>query len=305
MNQTTSTSLFDPKVALLSALAVVTIWFVVMAARVVAERRAGGTDVKPTWQFNLIGFVTNFFDTLGIGSFATTTTIVRQWRLSKDELLPGTLNMGHALPVIAQAIIYTRLVPVDPTTLLLMIVAAVLGSYVGAGVVSGWSRRNIQLGMGGALLAAATLMLLSQLNLMPGGGTLLKIEGTRLALGLLGNFVLGTLMTVGIGLYAPCLILVSLLGMNPTAAFPIMMGSCAFLMPIGALRFARADKVDWRAALGFTLGGIPAVLIAASIVGSLPLSYVRWLVIIVVVYTSVTMLRSGMANAAATVEGER
>jgi len=299
MQATPASSLLDPKVALLTTLGVVTVWFVVMAARVVAQRRAAGIDVKPSWALTAIGFVTNFFDTLGIGSFATTTTMVRQWRLSRDELLPGTLNLGHALPTITQAIIYTRLVPVDPTTLVLMILAAVVGSYVGAGVVSGWSRRNIQLGMGGALLAAATLMLLSQLQLMPGGGTLLKIEGTRLALGLLGNFVLGALMTVGIGLYAPCLILISLLGMNPTAAFPIMMGSCAFLMPIGALRFARASKVDWKAALGFTLGGIPAVLIAAFIVGSLPLGAVRWLVIVVVVYTAVTMLRSGIKGSAA------
>ena len=290
---------FDPKIALLTALSLVTVWFIVMLARIVAKRRAAGTDVKPTPALLAIGFVTNFFDTLGIGSFATTTTIVRQWRLTKDELLPGTLNMGHALPVIAQAFIYTRLVPVDPTTLVLMIIAAVLGSYVGAGFVSGWSRRSIQLGMGGALLAAATLMLLAQFKVMPGGGELLKLEGTRLALGLVGNFVLGTLMTVGIGLYAPCLILVSLLGMNPTAAFPIMMGSCAFLMPIGALRFARADKVDWKAALGFTLAGIPAVLLAAFIVKSLPLDAVRWLVIVVVVYTSVTMLRSGLSRSAA------
>jgi len=292
-------SALNPKVVLLSALTVVTLWFIVMMVRVVMQRRAEGRDVTPTPAFLGIGFITNFFDTLGIGSFATTTTIVRQWKLSSDELLPGTLNMGHALPVIAQAIIYTRLVPVDPTTLVLMIIAAVVGSYVGAGVVSGWSKRSIQLGMGGALLAAATLMLLSQLKLLPGGGELLKIEGTRLALGLAGNFILGTLMTVGIGLYAPCLILVSLLGMNPTAAFPIMMGSCAFLMPIGALRFARADKVDWRAALGFTLAGVPAVLLAAFLVKSLPLDAVRWLVIVVVVYTAVTMLKAGLSRAAA------
>jgi uncharacterized membrane protein YfcA len=293
---TAPTSSFDPKVALLGALVIVTVWFIVMAWRILVRRRAAGVDVRPTPALLGVGFVTNFFDTLGIGSFATTTAIVRQWRLSRDDLLPGTLNLGHAIPVIAQAFIYTRLISVDATTLLTMILAAVAGAYFGAGIVSRWSKRSIQLGMGGALLAAATLMLFSQLQLMPGGGDLLGVSGVRLALGLAGNFAIGALMTVGIGNYAPCLILVSLLGMNPTAAFPIMMGSGAFLMPVGALRFARADKVDWRAALGFTLGGIPAVLLAAFLVKSLPLGAVRWLVIVVVVYTSVTMLRAALST---------
>jgi len=290
--------LLNPKVALLAALAAVGVWFLVAAWRVMAARREAGDPVAPTPALLAVGFGTNFFDTLGIGSFATTTAAVRHWRLMADELLPGTLNFGHTIPVIVQAIIYTRIVPVDPVTLVLMIGAAVLGSYIGAGVVSGWSRRGIQLGMGGALVAAALLMLLSQLEMLPPGGDLLRLEGTRLAIALTGNFVLGALMTVGIGLYAPCLILISVLGMNPTAAFPIMMGSCAFLMPIGAMRFARARKVDWRAAAGMMIGGIPAVLIAAFIVGSLPLTAVRWLVIVVVMYTAATMLRSGLAAGA-------
>ena len=78
-------------------------------------------------------------------------------------------------------------------------------------------------------------------------------------------------MMLGIGLYAPCMILVSLLGMNPTAAFPIMMGSCAFLMPVSSVRFVRAQTYDVRAALGLALGGLPAALIAAKLVESLPL----------------------------------
>ena len=94
-----------------------------------------------------------------------------------------------------------------------------------------------------------------------------------------GNFLLGALMTLGIGLYAPCMILVSLLGMNPTAAFPIMMGSCAFLMPVGSLRFIRERGYSLRNALGLAIGGLPGVLVAAYIVKSLNLDIVRWLVI--------------------------
>jgi uncharacterized membrane protein YfcA len=288
----------DPKVALLAALAAFTIYFIIMLWGAIAKKRAAGEEVSPTPAFLGVGFVTNFFDTLGIGSFATTTTIYRQFKLLRDELLPGTLNVGHTLPVIAQAYIYTRIVPVESTTLVAMIAAAVVGSYLGAGVVTRWSRRNIQIGMGSALLGAATLMLLAQLKLLPGGGELIGVEGTRLVIAVAGNFILGALMSVGIGLYAPCLILVSLLGMSPTAAFPIMMGSCAFLMPVSSTKFASAGKYDPRAALGLLFGGIPAVLIAAFLVKSLPLNVVRWLVIVVVIYTAVNMLRAAMREKA-------
>ena len=125
-----------------------------------------------------------------------------------------------------------------------------------------------------------------------------------LAIGLIGNFALGALMTLGIGLYAPCMILISLLGMNPTAAFPIMMGSCAFLMPVSSVRFVRTQTFHVQAALGLALGGLPAVLIAAFIVRSLPLSAVRWLVVIVVVYTALNMLITARTEDAAVGAGE-
>jgi uncharacterized membrane protein YfcA len=283
----------DPKSVLLGALALVTITYV--AILVAALRRARADEaagVTPRPALLGVGFLANFLDTLGIGSFATTTSIVRHWRMVRDERLPGTLNAGHTLPTIVQAFIYTKIVPVDARTLILMIAGAVLGAWLGAGLVAGWPRRRVQIGMGVALAAAAALMLLAQLNLVPSGGDLLRLEGTRLALGVAGNVVLGALMTIGIGLYAPCMILVSLLGMNPTAAFPIMMGSCAFLMPVASARFIRARSFDPRAVLGFLLGGIPAVLVAAFIVRSLPLGAVRWLVIVVVLYTAVNLLRA-------------
>ncbi len=287
----------DLKTLLLGALALITVFYGVVLTRGITRARADGSGaVGPTPADTGTGFITNFFDTLGIGSFATTTAIFRQWRMVLDERIPGTLNVGHTLPTIVQAFIFTRLVPVDGMTLTLMIAAAVLGSWLGAGVVSGWPRRKVQIGMGVALLVAATLMLMAQLNLVPGGGTLLKLDGTRLAVGLVGNFILGSLMPMGIGLYGPCMILIYLLGMDPKAAFPIMMGSCAFLMPIGSARFIREKAYDVRATLGLAIGGIPAVFIAALIVKSMPLSYVRWMVVIVVVYTAATMLHAALSG---------
>ena len=285
------THALDAKVVLFIALALSTLFYLVVLVLGVRRARAtGGEPTNPTPGTLATGFVANFFDTLGIGSFATTTAIFRHWKMVRDERMPGTLNVGNTLPTIAQAFIYTHLVPVDPRTLVLMIVAAVLGAWLGAGVVARWPRSRVQFGMGLAMLGAAALMLAAQLQYVPAGGDLLRLDGSLLVVGLIGNFVLGALMTIGIGLYGPCMILVSLLGMNPTAAFPIMMGSCAFLMPVASARFIRERAFDARAVVGMLIGGIPAVLIAAFIVKSLPLSAVRWLVVIVVTYTAVTLL---------------
>ena len=239
-----------------------------------------------------IGFVTNFFDTLGIGSYAPTTSIYKLSKLVPDEQIPGTLNVGHTPATVTQAFIFIAIVQVDATTLVLLITASVLGAWLGAGIVAAWPRRKIQVGMGLALLVAATIFLLTNLRLLPGGGDTLGLTGFRLAVGVLGNLFLGALMTLGIGLYAPCMILLSLLGMNPITAFPIMMGSCAFLMPVASIRFIRKQRYSLRPALGLVLGGVPAVLIAAFIVKALPLTAVRWLVVVVVVYAATAMLRS-------------
>jgi uncharacterized membrane protein YfcA len=246
-----------------------------------------------------IGAVTNFFDALGIGSFATTTAMFRLWKMVPDRVIPGTLNVGHTVPTVAQALIYTAVIPVDVLTLVSMIAAAVLGAWLGAGVVARWPKRKVQIGMGLALLAAATFMLMRQLSLFPAGSEEIGVRGAKLAIAIGGNFMLGALMTLGIGLYAPCMILVSLLGMSERTAFPIMMGSCAFLMPVGSLRFVRERCYSLRNALGLAIGGVPGVLIAAYIVRSLELGTVRWLVIVVVVYTAITLLASSRSESKA------
>lgn len=251
--------------------------------------RRGGWQWPTAYQ-TLVGVITDFLDTLGIGSFATTTTLYRVRRTVADELLPGTLNVGHTIPTVTQAFIYITIIEVDMKTLISMIAASVLGAWLGAGVVTRLPRRRIQVGMGVALLAAAALILGRLLERFPQGGDALGLDGGLLVTALVANFVIGALMTIGIGAYAPIMILVSLLGMNPKAAFPIMMGSCAYLMPVASARFIRTGRYDGRAALGLTLGGIPAVLVAAFIVKELHLDVVRWLVVAVVVYTAATML---------------
>lgn len=290
----------DAKTILLGALVLLTFvylltWFV-MARR----RRAGGghgahETATPKAKHLGIGFVTNFFDTLGIGSFATTTAAYKFWKLVPDEQIPGTLNVGHTINAVIQALVFIAVVQVEFRTLFLMIAAACAGAWLGASAVAGFSRRSVQLGMGTALLGAAAVVLAQLLNLAP-GGTALALSGTMLAVGLAGNFMLGALMTLGVGLYAPCMVLVSVLGMDPTAAFPIMMGSCAFLMPVASIQFARRDAYNLRAAIGLALGGPIAVLLAIWLVTSLHTTTVRVLVLFVILYTSVMMLRSAAAE---------
>ena len=296
----------EPKSILLGglvAIALVYFGFWTLTARRQRAARQDHSPIKPSPLQVAIGFISNFFDTLGIGSFATTTAMYRAWKVVRDELIPGTLNVGHAGATFVQAVIYITIVEVEFITLISIIAAAVAGAWLGAGVVCGFSRRKVQIGMGFALLAAASLMLASLTGVGPAPGEALGLSGPLLWIAIGTSAVLGALMMLGIGYYGPCLIMISLLGMNPTVAFPIMMGACAFLMPVGSLQFIRKEQYDLRGALGLLVGGPVAVLIAAYIVKSLPLTAVRWGVIVVVVYTAISMLRTAAAerkNGAAT-----
>jgi uncharacterized membrane protein YfcA len=209
-------------------------------------------------------------------------------------LLPATLNVGNAIPTVLQAIIFVRIIEVEPVTLILMVVASGAGALLGAGVVSRLPEKTIRLVMGFALLLTAGFMLATKLNWMQGGGEAIGLTGAKLALAVVVNFILGAIMTAGIGLYAPCMALVFALGMSPAVAFPIMMGSCAFLMPLAAYRFVRTGAYNRKASYAIALFGIVGVLIAAFIVKSLELDTLRWLVLAVIIYTATVMLRAGL-----------
>lgn len=246
--------------------------------------------VKP----GIIGFIANFGDTLGIGSFAP---IVAMSKFSKmkvhDKQIPGMLNVSCCIPVVTEALLMTTAIAVEPITLVSMLAAAGAGSYIGAGIISKMDEKKIQLVMGIALLATAILMFLGLpwINLMPGGGNEIGLSGVKLVIGIVGNFILGALMTAGIGLYAPCMALVYFLGMSPKVAFPIMMGSCAVLMPIASAKFIKEGQFPRKASLAITIGGVIGVFIAFYLVKSLPMDILKVLVIIVILYTSFTMLK--------------
>lgn len=251
----------------------------------------GRLDNVSVLKAGFIGFITNFFDTLGIGSFAPTVALNKFMKMGvKDRELPGLLNVADTLPVMVEAAILTTAIKVEPITLISMLAAAALGSYLGAGIISKMDEVKVQKAMGIALLITAALMVLKALGLMPGGGDAIGLSGIKLVIGVIGNFILGALMSAGIGLYAPCMALVYFLGMNPKVAFPIMMGSCATLMPVGSIKFIKEGVYPRKVALIIGLSGIVGVYIAAKFVSNLPMSILTWLVIGVIFYTATSML---------------
>jgi uncharacterized membrane protein YfcA len=277
-------------VVLLGLLAIIGVAF---GARVVQIALRRG-ELRPRGEAIVLGAVTNFFDTLGIGSFAPTTAWLKLRRIVPDSMLPETLNTGHALPTIAEALIFINLIQVDPLLLAACIAAAVVGATFGAPLVVRLPVRTVQGVVGIALVIAAGLYAMTNLGLLPVGGEALALAPGPFAVAVAVHLLLGALMTFGIGLYAPSLIVLSLFGLNPTAAFPIMMGACAFLMPVCGSRFLRSERIDLRVVVGITLGGIPAVLLGAYVVKSMPLAALRWVVVVVVLYAAVLLLRAAL-----------
>lgn len=267
-----------------------TIFVVVFYKDYRAAKAKGKIEVKGNAVIiSLTGFFACFFDALGIGGFAIFTSVFKHFNLVKDKIIPGTLNTVMCIPVIVEALFFIEEVPVDAFTLLSMIIAAVFGGVIGAGIVTKLDEKKIQLGMSAALAAVVFIMLAGKLGILPSAGDAIGLSGVKLVVAVLGNFILGALMTLGIGLYAPCMALVYALGLSPIAAFPIMMGSCAFLLPASSYRFIKKGAYNRRCTLIITITGSVGVFIAAYLVKSLPISLLIWLVMIVIGYTSVKL----------------
>ena len=277
------------------SLAGLALWFGIVLTKDFLAHRNSLED--SSWlKTSIIGFVVNFFDVLGIGAFAPQTALLKFTKQTKDKHIPGTMNVANTLPVLFQALVFITIIEVEPLTLVLMFLSAALGAVLGAGVVAKMSEKKIRLVMGFALLVTAFFMLATNMEWIQGGGEAIGLENGKLAIAVIANFGLGALMTAGIGLYAPCMALVFALGMSPQVAFPIMMGSCAFLMPPASVRFIRKKAYNRKAAMAMAIPGLVAVGIAAFIVKSLPLDVLRWVVIVVILYTSGVMLHAGFTK---------
>ena len=248
---------------------------------------------------SFIGFLVNFGDTLGIGSFGNIVALFGALKVKvNDKLIPGTLNASCSLPTLLEAILFTSTIEIDPLTLALMIASATIGSYIGAGIIAKMDEKKVQFVMGVALFLAATAMLITHpyLGLFEMNNTAIGLSGWRLIVAVIGNFILGVLMCAGVGLYAPCMAMVSILGMNIKSAFPIMMGSCAILMPTAGIRFIKEEAYDRSSGLFINLFGLLGVIAAYLGVQNANIDALKIIIILVIYYTAINMIRKSKSK---------
>ena len=276
-------------IALLVPLALaITVYAIVLLKQVVSR------GVRPKGEAILLGAVTNFFDTLGIGSFAPTMAWLKFRKMVPDRLIPCTMLVGHTPPSMAQGFIFLILlgVLVDPVLLAGCVIALLLGGVLGAPLVAKSRVWIVQLVVAAGLFVAALFYALSNLDMMPGGGTATTLPLSLMILAIIGNFIFGLLLNYGIGNYAPTLAMFSLMGMDPRLCFPIMAAGAGLAGAAASVRHMNMGEIDLRVATGLTLGGIPLVFVAAFIVKEMPIEMLRWLVFVVVLYAGAVMMRA-------------
>jgi uncharacterized membrane protein YfcA len=278
-------------IALLVPIFLATMMFTIVLVKAAVEKWA-----TPTPEAIGLGAVVCFFDTLGIGSFAPTTAWLKFRRLVPDGLIPPTILVGLTIAAVQESIIFLiRLgVKVDPVLLVGCVLACLMGGLLGAPLVHRTRVWIVQLVVAIGLLAAAIAYGMTNLRLFPGGGTASSLAPALTILAITANFAFGVLLNYGVGNYAPTLVVLSLMGMDPRLCFPIMAGAAALMGAGAGIRHIRTGNLDLRVVVGLTLGGIPAVFIAAYIVVTMPLELLRWMVLIVVLYASAVMFRASL-----------
>ena len=277
---------------LLAVLAILTVIYLIVFVLDLIKHKNDSEKGTNFIVMSVIGFVINFFDVFGIGSFATGTALMKAFKQTDDRLIPGTLNVCFCIPVAIESFLFINGVEVEPVTLASMIVAAVVGAYLGAGVVAKLPTKVIRLLMGTALIVIGIVIVIQMMGLIPSSGVATGLSGIKLVIGIAANFILGALMTAGVGMYAPCLALVCLLGINPMIAFPIMMGSSAYLMPVASLKFIKEGAYNRKASLALAIFGIFGVFIGYRFIKMLNLNALKFIIIIVMAYSAVSLFYS-------------
>lgn len=276
-------------VALLVPLCLAILFFAVILARAAIAERA-----VPNIEAVVLGAVVSFFDTLGIGSFAPTTAWMKFRRLVPDRLIPPTMLVGLTPPAMTESVIFLILlgVKVDPVLLFGCAIAVLLGGLVGAPLVAQARVWVVQLVVAIGLVLAAIAYAMTNLHLFPGGGTAASLPFGLTVAAIAANFAFGVLLNFGVGNYAPTLVTLSLMGMDPRLIFPIMAAGAAVMGAGACVRHIQMGRMDLKVVVGLAVGGVPAVIVAAFIVKTMSLELLRWLVIVVVLYAAAVMARS-------------
>lgn len=280
-------------IALLVPILLATTIFTLVLLRAAFARHAA-----PTLETIGLGAVVSFFDTLGIGSFAPTTAWLKFRRLVPDRLIPPTILVGLTITsVVESAIFLVKLgVRVDPVLLVGCILACTMGGLLGAPLVHRTRVWIVQLIVAVGLLLAAIAYGMTNLHLFPGDGTASSLPLALTVLAIVANFIFGVLLNYGVGNFAPTLVVLSLMGMDPRLCFPVMAGAAALMGTSAGIRHINTGNLDLRVVVGLTIGGIPAVLVAAYIVVTMPLEILRWMVLIVVLYAAAIMFRAALVG---------
>jgi uncharacterized membrane protein YfcA len=278
-------------IALLVPLSLAILFFALVLLREAIARR-----LTPRLEAVALGAVVSFFDTLGIGSFAPTAAWIKFRRMVPDRLLPPTMLVGLTPPAMTESIIFLVLlgVMVDPVLLFGSAVAVLLGGLVGAPLVARARVWIVQLVVAIGLLLAAAAYAMTNLHLFPGGGTAAGLSPMLTVIAIAASFGFGVLLNFGVGNYAPTLVMLSLMGMDPRLCFPVMAAGAALMGAGAGARHIQLGTTDLRVVLGLAIGGIPAVFVAAFLVKSMPVEMLRWLVIVVVLYAAAVMLRASL-----------
>ena len=270
----------------------------ILAYLVALLRAAVAKRVLPDVEALVLGAVVNFFDTLGIGSFAPTAAWFRFRRMAPDRLIPPTMVVGLTPPVMVESVIFLVLlgVFVDPVLLLGCAIATMIGGLVGAPLVARARVWIVQLTVAVGLVFAAAAYAMTNLHLFPAGGVATGLPLPQMIVAVLASFGFGILANFGVGNYAPTLVMLSLMGMDPRLCFPIMAAGGSLMGAGASVRHFKIGEVDLRIVLGLALGGIPAVIVAAFVVKEMPLEMLRWLVLVVVLYAAAVMIRAALAG---------
>lgn len=264
-----------------------------------------GLNGEEQWEFGkkhaiataIIGFGANFLDTLGIGSFAPSSAAFKMTKSVDDVLVPGTLNVGDTVPVCVEAFLFFGFVEMDVLTLVLMLVSSVLGSALMANIVSKFDRKKVRYALFVGLFLLATSVLMKVMSWGPFGtvGTAMSLRGVKLVIAVVGNFIFGALMSIGVGLYAPCMAMVLALGMDAGCAFPAMMGSCAYLMAFGnGPKFIAEGRYDMFASWMQAIFGACGVFVAYLFVKGLPLDTLTKVIVVIVYFTAFLYLHDAI-----------
>lgn len=247
------------------------------------------------WTGLCIGYVTDLLDTLGIGTFATSTALFKATKLVEDDKkIPATLSTAHIIPVLIEALCFITIVEVNLTTLFAMAMASFLGAFVGTRITKNWNTLQIQRVLGILLIVAAFIMFY-RLIANPGASiseSAHGLYGIWILVGVMFNFTIGILMTMGLGNYAPELIFFSMLGINPSVALPVMMLDAAVIMSASTTDFIKSGRVNWPGVLGIIIGGSFGVLTAAFFLSKLDINHFKILIVFIALFTGTSLLRS-------------